>query len=631
MSLAVNYDTAATDVDPGPQTLGLLPTPLLLHIASLVSPNEVATCLRLVCSMTASVLSLPQHKQVRLAQALLPHALVDRWGRDPCAMKGLRRDQRTQLLCCAARIGSIKAVAALSAVDGRPLQYPVLASAPLTAAAGARQLAMCRWLREQGSEPDERPVLAAAAAGDVDVLSWTMEEAFSCGRLDVAWTTPRARRAAARAGHQAALQWLAGPKCCGSSSGASLDNVLLSSEGTDLAAAACEGGHKAMMGWLLGELARVRGSREARAGGGVMPYVPELQVVVAAFKGCSLSTCQRLLAEHLGAAASGPGVQQPPPQPQPQQQPGGGADDAGNAAVAAALPRVFDDAAGLELLYAALASTSTHPVDSYLAKTEWLLAAHPQLAALDFTGVAVGEDVLDAAEDASGRLAWMHARGLGKLDASGRFLPATVALVRECARRRHLVAFLRLLVGSMGPEGVARVRQETAEDPPVATCAEAVQLMQEAGLLPQTPTQWQLRAAASAGDVAFLAWLLDRKPQTTRRGRSDRGGPTAMVLAAAAGCGGGASAAIEAVAWLRSRGCPWDGTALCAAVEVGEADRIEWMAAQGCPVEVGALGCAQYGAHVKGSAFVSYATLPCVCLPCIHTHTSCTRRHKLNS
>ena len=40
---------------------------------------------------------------------------------------------------------------------------------------------------------------------------------------------------------------------------------------------------------------------------------------------------------------------------------------------------------------------------------------------------------------------------------------------------------------------------------------------------------------------------------------------------------------MEVLKWLRSEGCPWDGSACCSAAGRGDLEMLKWMRSEGCP------------------------------------------------
>ncbi len=116
--------------DDCPRTTQLhdLPGELLQRIADELPPNEVPCSLRIVCRELASRLHSPQHTTIRVGtyqqcgdlarRALVPAPmLLHRWAA-PGAGRCLTLKQKQQLLCCAARCGSVEVLQQLEAALG---------------------------------------------------------------------------------------------------------------------------------------------------------------------------------------------------------------------------------------------------------------------------------------------------------------------------------------------------------------------------------------------------------------------------------------------------------------------------------------------------------------------------------
>lgn len=88
-------------------------------------------------------------------------------------------------------------------------------------------------------------------------------------------------------------------------------------------------------------------------------------------------------------------------------------------------------------------------------------------------------------------------------------------------------------------------------------------------------------AAARTGDVVALAWALEAGGRREAR----------YACAAAAVHG-----RIDVLAWLRERGCPWDGTTCLKAAAAGHLHVLKWAYARGCP-ERAKLICPTAAAH----------------------------------
>ncbi len=135
-----------------------LPDDLLHRVTEQLPPNEVPCSLRLVCRELASRLRSPRHTAIRVGTAgtaqqqywygyvmysrdLVPaHLLLGRWGA-PGAGRCLTLTQKQQLLCCAARCGSMEVVQQLECALG--CEVPKEAA---WAAAAEGHGHVCDWL-----------------------------------------------------------------------------------------------------------------------------------------------------------------------------------------------------------------------------------------------------------------------------------------------------------------------------------------------------------------------------------------------------------------------------------------------------------------------------------------------------
>ncbi|PNH05816.1 Ankyrin repeat domain-containing protein [Tetrabaena socialis] len=239
------------------------------HFASFLSGNELACTLRLVNKATATQFRELQHTTVRLSLPVPHHAFTWRWGGSD-ATRSLTVRQRMQLPCLTARSGSIANLEVLLARDDltSPLDVYVM-----EAAAGAGQLEVCRWLRQQECTWNSGTVFGfAARGGHKEVCEWLLAQ--GCPRFaDVLQFT-------AGGGHWAVCEGLLATGCW---------------EDVGAAAAAACGGHVGLMDWLLART-------NARS-----PDVRDL--LDAAAVGCDLPTLQRLhhtyLDSRIVAAAAG--------------------------------------------------------------------------------------------------------------------------------------------------------------------------------------------------------------------------------------------------------------------------------------------------------------------------------------
>ncbi|PNH10613.1 Ankyrin repeat domain-containing protein, partial [Tetrabaena socialis] len=170
---------------------------LVQRYARSLSCNEVACALRLVNKAAAAQFRGPQDRTVRLSLPVPHHAFVQRWS-GVGAMRGLTRAQRWRLVSSTARSGSITNLEVLLALEG----HTCFGDGALRAAAGAGQLEVCRWLRQQGCPWDLDPLTLGAAAegGHQDVCEWLL--ASGCP-----WSEEAADKAA-RGGHVGLMDWL---------------------------------------------------------------------------------------------------------------------------------------------------------------------------------------------------------------------------------------------------------------------------------------------------------------------------------------------------------------------------------------------------------------------------------------
>ncbi|KAG2427482.1 hypothetical protein HXX76_012415 [Chlamydomonas incerta] len=181
---------------------------LIERIASFARQNEIALTLRLVNKAAAELLSSQEHKRVHASQPLPAHAYSSLPAE---TIQLLRFEQRRQLVCDAARSGSLQAVdGALAAMDLRPEGWLFMAAAGAPGLGPGLALALCRLLAARGWPMESAPasphappgtLAAAAAAGNADVCEWLLAE----GLCD--WAS-KAVYAAAEGGHVSLVQRL---------------------------------------------------------------------------------------------------------------------------------------------------------------------------------------------------------------------------------------------------------------------------------------------------------------------------------------------------------------------------------------------------------------------------------------
>ncbi|PNH03307.1 Ankyrin repeat domain-containing protein [Tetrabaena socialis] len=172
---------------------------LVQRYAGSLHPNEVACALRLVNKATAAQFRGPQDTTVRLSLPVPYHAFVQRWG-GVGALRSLTLHQRQQLSSLTACSGSIANLEVLLARDDAAACGP--GDEALWAAAGAGQLEVCRWLRQQGCAWDRWTFYGAAKHGHQAVCEWLL--ASGCPWSD--W----AAGMAASGGHVGLMDWLLG-------------------------------------------------------------------------------------------------------------------------------------------------------------------------------------------------------------------------------------------------------------------------------------------------------------------------------------------------------------------------------------------------------------------------------------
>ncbi|GLC49366.1 hypothetical protein PLESTB_000211800 [Pleodorina starrii] len=247
---------------------GTLLPELVVHIASFLSPNEVACSFRLVNKFTSK--HCQGWKLVRLSQSVPHHAFVKRWGDERCA-RGLTFGQRQELLCLTARSGVIANLEFAVAVVGCPLTSEVY-----YAAAGGGHRDACIWLEDRGCPRVERAAVQdAARAGHAEIVRWKLPQFPDFTGLVL--------HAAADGGHRALCEELlpagAGPACIQAA-----------------AFQAAESGHVELTDWLLGLL------KERNLGPG---FDREFDLVLLhAARGFELPALQRLYHSRLSSSAA---------------------------------------------------------------------------------------------------------------------------------------------------------------------------------------------------------------------------------------------------------------------------------------------------------------------------------------
>ncbi|PNH10598.1 Ankyrin repeat domain-containing protein [Tetrabaena socialis] len=171
---------------------------LVQRYARSLSCNEVACALRLVNKATAAQFRGPQDRTVQLSLPVPHHAFVQRWS-GIGATRSLQQTERWGLVRFTASSGSIANLEVLLAREECTCGTD---GGALCGAAGAGQLEVCRWLRQQGCPWDSLSLLAAAGGGHQAVCEWLL--ASGCPWSE--W----AAGAAARGGHVGLMDWLLG-------------------------------------------------------------------------------------------------------------------------------------------------------------------------------------------------------------------------------------------------------------------------------------------------------------------------------------------------------------------------------------------------------------------------------------
>ncbi|KXZ42670.1 hypothetical protein GPECTOR_125g503 [Gonium pectorale] len=396
-------------------------------------------------------------------------------------------------------------------------------------------------LEAVGCLPVNETFAAAAAAGQLGCCKLLRDRcglpcgAFDtyCGLLSGAYGLRKALAAAAGGGHQHVCEWLLAVEPRAWSSAA--------------VGSAARGGHVGLMEWLL--------ERGEALGLSAASCIALACIAGGAAHGCGLAALRRLW----------PAYGQPLPP--------------------ALKARVLAAAAG-------------SPTPDWAAKVEWLEAQGcpkservAEEAAVTSTVAAAtaraGDDdrrdggADDGAEDgdaeALARLTWLQGRGY----------PYDVWAVRAAADAGRVSTLCYLLGGGThtvnadgNGNGNGAPPQLERSGLPVTAAAKAGSL---AALRALRAAGWPLdagrvaAAAARGGHLHVLAWLLGERGAGAAEGsvRLD-----AELFAVAAESG-----SVELLAWLRERGCGWDGGAFTEAAKAGAADALKWLVAQGCPME----------------------------------------------
>ncbi len=289
-----------TGASSGPWRLLQLPNELLARVLAQLPPNDIACNVRFVCKEAGAQLKGPQHITVSVGDKparfrstddpglVVPaHALLGRWGH-PGAGSGLTYTRRQQLLCQAARTGSIPALDQLSSSLGCLISQFVL-----YAAASAGQLDLCRWLLQQHPDP---PYLIGHANFDSCVL---VREAVGSGNTELVSALldmgcklySQHLNCAIERNDRAMCEWLASRGCPWTAhddprdARSSLASRLLLSERHPAAAAALKG-NLPLLAWAL--------SHGKDDGSVYVPYHRARLLLADMAHGCPLSTLKQL-------------------------------------------------------------------------------------------------------------------------------------------------------------------------------------------------------------------------------------------------------------------------------------------------------------------------------------------------
>ncbi|KXZ48207.1 hypothetical protein GPECTOR_29g113 [Gonium pectorale] len=199
-----------------------------------------------------------------------------------------------------------------------------------------------------------------------------------------------------------------------------------------------------------------------------------------------------------------------------------------------------------------LSAAAASPTPDWAAKVEWLEAQGcptTTMAALKAAGMPDDGEAL-------ARLTWLQVRGC----------PVGEEAVEAAAYAGNMSPLVHLLaeVPVADEEGSAEAVGGATEGGHLA----ALQALQAAGWPIDFPCF--ARAAAAAGHLHVLAWMLEAEPVALDE----------VLFGAAAQSG-----SVELLAWLRQRGCSWDATAYHGAAFSGCVAALEWLADQGCPMK----------------------------------------------
>ncbi|PNH01680.1 Ankyrin repeat domain-containing protein [Tetrabaena socialis] len=603
---------------------------LVQRYARSLSCNEVACVLRLVNKATAAQFGEPQDRTVRLSLPVPLHAFVQHWN-EVGAMRGLIRQQRWRLVQLTARSGSIANLEVLLARE----DCACLSDKALYAAAGAGQLDVCRWLREQGClwGVDPSDLDAAAHGGHQDVCEWLL--ASGCPWSD------GAAGDAARGGHVGLVDWLLGTGHDSPLEGlvapaaAGCDLPILqrlysahftqrNSDFDKTSVLACAAGSstadwRAKVEWLEGR-GFPRTAEACRAAVGQPDWRGRLEWLQQ--RGYPLHANMAVTAAGVGVVDALQYVLD-----------SGVALDEGTAQYAAIYAARGGHLAVLQALHArglpieaAAAAAARH---GHLSVVAWLaeaLGADEVLSARVFAAAAGSGSVsmlawlhdrvcpwdhrafAEAADTGcEEQLEWLAARGCPMgvgpgcatedwrakvewLEGQGyrRTAEACLEAVKQPDWRGHLewlqqrgypldgdVAVTAAEVGIVDvlDSGVA-LGEDTAAYAAFKAGMEGHLAVLQALHARGLPVEEAAAPAARRGQLPVMAWLAEALGASKVL--------TTQLFAAAAQSG-----SVELLAWLHDRGCPWDESVFENAADTGCEEQLEWLAERGCPMGEG--------------------------------------------
>ncbi|KXZ49866.1 hypothetical protein GPECTOR_19g317 [Gonium pectorale] len=195
----------------------------------------------------------------------------------------------------------------------------------------------------------------------------------------------------------------------------------------------------------------------------------------------------------------------------------------------------------------------SHPTADWRAKVEWLQGRGYDWEAYSLRCLLPRPDWRE-------RAAWLLERGfpLGGLQGLARI----AAGAGDTDALSHLLSLgVRLTHGAASEAFLGALRGGHL------SAAEAVY-----PFLETVNTAAAVTDAARSGQPRALEWVLERV------------GPEAVLTPATFRCATEACG-LEAMAWLREHGCPWDASAIKAAAECGSQEKLEWLMSRGCPVK----------------------------------------------